>query len=403
MSEKKNYAWPVISENVIVYHHILQKVEEVKEYLTGKRIAIFGAGARGCCLMKVLEEHGFHDIIFVDNNPEKQNNLINSYDIVSFESAKQESRRVFLVAPEEAEPICKQLNEAGLTENEDWFSFSFSAYPQYVEEYKRPLSDYLLVMGDCVLTHVVLDDPNFDSLGTMIRNRVGAERCKVLDMYGMGQQAYYHIAKSLIDRGEKPEAFLFPLIMETLSPKFSIMPGAQHPTLIHALVDSCEHPDPDFVSYADLAQERFDRFQLEEFAVFGNNARQKNEKLQMQVNYLFRYRETTEGVVYLKKTIEMMNRENIPVVLLVHPVNYRQGEVFFGENFKADYESNFKKLYETLDRDGLRYEVADASYLLDLDDFATPNTGDERCRYSGRLKIMQRLGEVEALKRYWNQ
>jgi len=402
MSEKMNYAWPVTSENAIVYNFFLQKTALIKNSLRGKRIAIFGAGIRGCCLLKILEENGFHDIVFVDNNAEKQNNLIYNYDIVSFETARKERNQVFLVAPEGAYRIYDQLDEAGLKENVDWFSFSVSAYRQYIEEYKRPLQNYLLVMGDCAFTHVALEDENFDSLGVMIRNKVGAGRCKVLDMHGMGQQAYYHIARSLLQRGEKPVSFLLLLMIETMAPKVPIMPRTQHPELIRAIVDSLENPDPEFNAYADLTQERFNRFQLEAFASFDRKTCQKNEKLYMQVNYLFQYRETTEGVVYLKKTIKMMNQEGIPVTLYVPPVNYWQGEKIFGPDFRTLYQKNFQKLYESLDREGLKYKVIDASYLLNLNDFAAPNTIDETCKYSGRKKIMRYLSDFEALKPYFN-
>ena len=402
MSEKINYAWPVTSENAVVYHYFLQKIECMKGLLQEKRIAIFGAGIRGCCLLKILEDNGFQNIIFVDNNKEKQNNQINNYDIVSFEVAKTENNQIFLVAPEGAYKIYEQLNAAGLEENKDWISFSVSAYQQYVEEYKRPLHNYLLVMGDCAFTHIALEDENSDSLGTMIRDKVGKHRCKVLDMHGMGQQAYYHIAKSLIKREERPDSFLLLLMIETMAPKVPIMPRTQHPELIKALVELSENPDPDFVAYSHLTQERFDHFQVEAFASFDDKASQRNEKLYMQVNYLFRYRETTEGVLYLKKTIHMMNEAGIPVVLYVPPVNFWQGEKLFGADFKTAYETNFKKLYETLDREGLHYEVVDVSYLLNLSDFAAPNTIDETCKYSGRKKIMQYLSEVETLKPYWN-
>ena len=93
--------------------------------------------------------------------------------------------------------------------------------------------------------------------------------------------------------------------------------------LIKALVELSENPDPDFVAYSHLTQERFDHFQVEAFASFDDKASQRNEKLYMQVNYLFRYRETTEGVLYLKKTIHMMNEAGIPVTV---------------ENFKMDVE-----------------------------------------------------------------
>ena len=123
----------------------------------------------------------------------------------------------------------------------------------------------------------------------------------------------------------------------------------------------------------------------------------------MEVNYLFRYRETTEGVVYLKKTIEMMNKNGIPVILYVPPVNYYQGEILFGEDFKQSYEINFRKLYESLNKEGLKYEVVDASYLLALDDFAEANTIDETCNYNGRKKIIHYLKKFESLKEYFNQ
>lgn len=401
MTEKINYAWPVTSENAGVYNYFLKKIDNIKGNLIDKRISIFGSGIRGCCILKILELNGFKNIIFIDNNTEKQNNLINDYDIISFEEAlnyKQE--QVFLVSPEGCNKIHDQLREAGLQENKEWFSFSVSAYDSYIEEYKRPLQDYLLVMGDCAFTHIALDDSNFDSLGTMIRNRVGEASCKVLDMHGMGQQAYYHIAHSLIERKEKPSAFLLLLMIETMAPKVPIMPRTQHPWLIKSLSDISNNKE--FSEYAKLTQERFDRFQVEAFSSFDNKIGKdtEKEKLYMNINYLFKFRETTEGVIYLKKTIRMMNEENIPVILYIPPVNYFQGERLFGTDFKQKYETNFIKLYETLEKDNLKYEFVDASYLLKLEDFAAPNTIDETCNYNGRLKSIQYLSKFAPLNRY---
>lgn len=398
VTKKINYAWPVTSENASVYNYFLQKIEDIKDFLIGKRIAIFGSGIRGCCILKILEMNGFKNIIFIDNNTEKQNNLINDYEIVSFEEAlNYKQKQVFLVSPEGCNKIHDQLRAAGLQENEEWFSFSISAYDSYIEEYKRSLKDYLLVMGDCAFTHVALDDSNFDSLGTMIKNKVGEYSCKVLDMHGMGQQAYYHIAHSLIERNEKPSAFLLLLMIETMAPKVPIMPRTQHPWLIKALSDISNNSE--LSEYAKLTQERFDRFQIEAFSSFDNKIEKETEKekLYMNINYLFKFREKTEGVVYLKKTIRMMNDENIPVILYIPPVNYFQGERLFGEAFKQKYEANFIKLYETLEKDNLKYEVVDASYLLDLEDFAAPNTIDETCNYNGRVKTIQFLGEFSPL------
>lgn len=394
MKEKMNYAWPVTSENAVVYHAFLERIERYRELLHDcQRIVIFGAGIRGCCLLKLLEKENLPDIVFADNNPEKQGNLIYGYDILPLEEALEyDGRKIILIAPENGESMAKQLEEAGLREREDWISFSVSAYDAYLAEYRRQMeAGYLLVMGDCAFTHVALSDRNFDSLGAMIKAAAGEKRSKVLDMHGMGQQAYYHISRSLLEGGKKPAAFLLLLMIETMAPKVPIMPRTQHPELIRSIVRSLEHPDPEFSAYAELTRKRFERFQVEAFASFDDKTSQQSEKLYMEVNYLFRYRDTTEGVTYLKKSLRMMNEAGIPVVLYVPPVNFYQGEKLFGKEFKERYEKNFKELYRSLDREGLDYEVVDASYLLDLEDFAAENTIDETCKYSGREKILRYL------------
>ena len=133
MTEKINYAWPVTSENASVYNYFLKKIDNIKANLIDKRICIFGSGIRGCCVLKILELNGFKNIIFIDNNTEKQNNLINDYNIISFEEAlKYKQEQIFLVSPEGCNKIHDQLIEAELQENKEWFSFSVSAYDSYI-------------------------------------------------------------------------------------------------------------------------------------------------------------------------------------------------------------------------------------------------------------------------------
>lgn len=401
MSYKINFAWPVTSENTVVLQQIYLKLNAIKEVLKYKKIVIFGAGIRGCCILNILQKQGYSNIVFCDSNPEKQGCTINNFDIISFKDAlTSKENQVLLVSPENAGEIKKQLTEAGLKENTEWFSFEFSSYDSYIEEYQRPVNNHLLAMGDCAFTHIALDDENTDSMGTLIRNMVGADHCKVLDMHGMGQQAYYHIAHSLINKGERPKAFLLLLMIETMAAKVPIMPRTQHPLLIKSLVNISENPLQDFRDYAKLTEERFNHFQVEAFATFKNNLNQQNEKLYMEINYLFKFRENTEGVIYLKNTIKMMNDADIPVLLYIPPVNFYQGEQLFGADFKERYHSNFEKLYAVLNKEGLKYEVADASYLLNIDDFAAPNTIDETCNYGGRIKLMNFLSQFEILKQF---
>ncbi|GMX66220.1 hypothetical protein Elgi_54920 [Paenibacillus elgii] len=398
MNNKINFAWPVTSENAVVYQRFQSEVERLKDTLAAKRIVIFGAGIRGCCLLRILEQRGFTDIVFCDNNAEKQGHLINDYDIISLgEALGYESGQVFLIAPENSGAISQQLTEAGLTEGKDWFSFDISVYDAYVSEYRRSVSEHLLVVGDCAFSHIALKDEVTDSLGEMMKARLREHRCKVLSMHGIGQQANYHIIRSLLDQKERPSS-VFLLVMEALTPKAHLMPRTQHPTLIQSLVDTVPNPRAEFTEYAKLAKERFNRFQVESFASFAKVEGDTSEKLYMQMNYLFKIREETEGVTYLKKTIQLLNDEGIPITLYIPPVNYMQGERFFGPDFKKRYMDNFTKLYSFLDKCDLKYSVTDASFLLTDDEFAAAHTTDETANYSGRSKLLNFFSESEPLR-----
>jgi hypothetical protein len=224
MSEKINFAWPVTSENAAIYHHLTAGIERLRDTLSAKRIVIFGAGIRGCCLMHILERHGLNNIVFCDNNPEKQGNLINGYDIITLgEALGYEGGQTILVSPEDSGAMSRQLTEAGLKEGKDWFSFEISAYDTYVSEYRRPVAGHMLVLGDCAFTHISLDDEMTVPLGDMIKVRLGENRCKVLAMHGIGQQAYYHIIRSLLDKGERPVLVVLLLVVEVLAPKAHLM------------------------------------------------------------------------------------------------------------------------------------------------------------------------------------
>lgn len=399
MREKINFAWPVTSENAIVYRHLLSKVEQFKNLLIGKRVVIFGAGIRGCCLLHILEQDGFKNIIFCDNNIQKQGHLINEYSIVSFDEARgYEGEQIFLISPEDSGAMSSQLTKIGFYEEKDWLSFEFSVYDAYIAEYLRFVNGHALFMGDCAFSHIALTDQSTDSLGDMIKTCIGENRCKVLAMHGIGQQASYHIIHSLLHKGERPSVVVLLLVMEVLTPKSHLMPRTQHPTLMRSLVEAISNPPTPFVEYAKLAQERFDRLQVESFASFMADKSAANEKLYMKMNYLFKLRESTEGVRYLKKNISLLNNEQIPIVLYVPPVNYMQGEEFFGVNFKLKYRENFATLYQFLDNEDLHYTVADASFLLTQKEFAAKNTIDETSNFAGRKKLLDFLSKNELLQ-----
>ena len=399
MSDKVNFAWPVSSEHSIVLQHFTSKTESIMDKLAGRRIIIFGAGIRGCTLASILEQRGQRDILFCDNNPEKQGNRINEHDIVSLnETLSFGNSRIYLVSPENSNSMCQQLEHIGLVESKDYFSFDVSAYDIYVSEYLRQLSNHILIIGDCAFTHIAFIDKCLDSLGDMLKSHYGSNHCKVLGMHGMGWRAYYHIVKSMLARGEKPVQLVVLLALEALTSKAHLMPRTQHSQLIQKLAAAIGNADSELSEYAQLTEERFNRFQIESFASANSAKNEPSEKLFMKMNYLFSIKDTSEGVIYLIKTVKLMNECNVPIVFYIPPVNYMQGEKYFGDEFNRKYKENFEKLFSFLNRELLEYHVADASHLLDSNEFAATNTIDETSNYSGRRKQVRFLTEHEEIR-----
>jgi hypothetical protein len=106
----------------------------------------------------------------------------------------------------------------------------------------------------------------------------------------------------------------------------------------------------------------------------------------MKMNYMFQLKKSTESVLYLIKILKLMNDKNIPVTLHIPPVNYMLGEKFWGKKFVTSYKSIFKDLWTFLQ--GLKYDILDASFLMNEQEFADVATTDEVVNHQGRLKLM---------------
>ncbi|MDR1148384.1 MAG: hypothetical protein LBK66_07110, partial [Spirochaetaceae bacterium] len=283
-----NYAWPVTAVLSGMYQHFLSEVKAHDGDLRDRRLVIFGAGIRGCTLLLILEEYGFTNIVFCDNNPEKQKGRINKYPILSFEEALGfGGEQVFLLPIENGGAIREQMLNAGLREDKDFFYWDFQVYDEYIEEFKRPVKDHTLIVGDCAFSHIALKDNNKVSLGDMIKNYLGDENCKVLSMHGMGQRAYYNITKTLLNKGEYPKLFVLEVVSEVLTSKSHIMPRTQHSGLFSKLLSVISNPSSELAEYELLTKERFERFQVELYTHYSETDNDNVAKLYMKMNYMF--------------------------------------------------------------------------------------------------------------------
>ena len=179
MSEVKNYAWPITAISKENYDAIVNCVKKNNDLFRNKKIMIFGAGIRGAEISVILESIGYDRILFTDNNSEKWGGVIDKYPIISVKEALSLSKEaLYLVSVEEGDSICCQLIEEGKKENKDFFYPKPDLYERFMREFRRPIKNNILIMGDCMFEVVSFDDENKDSLTEIMQDKLGYENVR---------------------------------------------------------------------------------------------------------------------------------------------------------------------------------------------------------------------------------
>lgn len=399
-TEPVNFAWPVTATSKDVYDYFLETIQQLTERLTGKKIAIFGAGIRGTLLSILLRQQGYEDIVFSDNNQEKWGGFINQYPIVRPDEIYQNiSSYAVFVPVEGGTKIVEQLKQAGFVLQQNLFDLNISLYDFYMKEFYREYRQDVLVLGDCGLTHISLQDENRDNLGTMLQSSLGKERTKVLAMHGMGLRSFYSVLNAQIHNNMKPRLLVLEVNFDVFTGKQHLLPRSQHVELLERVYQADAAHPAEFLEYIELARQRFQNFHAE---LYSKNKKtpeesvQSNTKLYMRVNYMYRLKEEIEPVVYLKKILHLAKAENIRVLPFIPPVNHMLAQELFGGTFLERYQDNLQKMKNILVSEG--YTALDLSFLLTQNEFAIRTTADETANYAGRCKLCETLTkEIQVL------
>ena len=366
---------------------------ENRSLLTGRKIALFGAGLRGALFAAVLEQAGCRDLVFLDNDPAKQGGFMNAYPILAPEAAcSRRSEYVIIITAEKNSDIKIQLRNLGQTENKDFFAVDTDLYAEYLDEFLRPASGGHLFMGDCGLTHIALDDMETENLAALLKKTFGPERAKVLAMHGMNVKDYYHMLKEQLRLGYKPEAVVMMLHPATLHSKFQIMPSSQHPELFKKICRSLDQADQETLEHLELTEKR-SRSLLVHVASAKNRHQapeHANEKLLMKLNYMHRLRRDTDPMLYLPRVIALSREYRFKLVLFIPPVNHEWGEKLWPGEFTRAYETLVADL-QSFVSEHHGPDILDLSFILPLDHFSAPSTTGEVANHRGRQVVLRAI------------
>lgn len=391
---RQNFAWPVTSIDQADYEAFLQWFEQTADILQNQLLIIWGAGIRGTIFSILLKERGFHNIKFVDSNPQKHGGCIDEFLIISpddMELLRKQQKFLILISTENSQDIQLSLEAKGYLKNADYFVIEAHQYSAYIEEFLRPYGQDILIMGDCEFSTMSLNEQDHNTLQEKLYQRLGWDTTKILAMHGIGLRAEYNIFNAQIRNGMKPKRLIIMINFEVLTGMQHLLPRSQHVELLQLLRDVQADPSPEFEEYVQVAKRRSQNLQMEIFTGPEKTQPITDAKARnyFRLNYLYNLNIQTEGLEYLRKFFELARMESVAMLPFIPPVNYEFARKLFGADFDKGYGDNVKKVRELVE--AAKLHLLDLSYSLDASLFSTPTTVTETSNSSGREKVADLL------------
>lgn len=387
MGEKRNFEFPVISINRTEYDIIQSWIESYKTKFEDKKLYIFGAGIRGNVMLRLLEEA--HIIVegFCDNSIEKKGALVKEYQIYDPEEICSNPRENYVVvSPENSGEIEDYLEEKGYEKDRNYFVIKNNEYVSYCREfYNKDSKDYIF-WGDCFFTDLDIDDLQDKTMGELAFEELGANRLKVLSMHGMCIPSFYYLMDLQIKMGIRPKAVAFIVNIPFCNSIQTKLPQSQHAELLKMIQKEMPMRDAGFDQYVALTEQRSHNINAQSFSSKVNKVGKDHnyvEKLLTKTRYMYEFNEENENIVYLKKMLELLQRNNIKPLPFIPALNYYVGIDFYGDDFLSRYKDICDKIKRCIGEYGI--ETLDMSFLF------------ERKYYSGNR--MTKFPNIEGKRR----
>lgn len=369
------------------------------------RIFIFGAGIRGGNLLRILKLYHINNIVFVDNNPQKQGGFIEEHPVISFAEADSYlGKHIFLCQTENNGDILKQIALTGRRENVDYYNldFQFSDYLDVIEEIKCPTHNYSFVFGNCTLSSSILGSKFSPSLGELLQQQLFSKDCKLCALPGLSSAIYYLIINTSFKiHGILPRFVFLTMELSCFSPYTPLMLGKQNYLQHKLFVEQLKQLAPfdsEVSDYFKIMEDRLLRSMTANNPVKVRYSEHSRRRV-YNLKYNYAIQEDNESVIYTKKILTAMNKKKVPVILYFPPVDYMLGKTVCGEDFPIKYASIISRIKSFLVE--FSYSYVDASFIAKSDCFVQQvNSPDINpwLNEKGQKKVLNFLIEQESMQ-----
>lgn len=371
MAVYKNFEFPIVSVNKEEYDAMQNWIASHKAFLTEKKLYIFGAGIRGCMMLKLLEEAQVKVAGFCDSSCEKQDGFIKEYRIFNplcvFDNPEE---KYFLVSPENTADIERVLQKKGYKEEKNYSVVKSRTYSSYQREFFRGGDIDYLLFGDCYFTELDIDELFDQSMGELAADKLGREKTKILSLHGMCVPSFYHLMKMQLELGIIPKAVAFIINIPFCNGIQTKLPQSQHAGLLRQIQGNADVHNDEFDQYVELAEKRSRNINAKSFSTKVNsNNKDENyiEKLLTKSRYMYAFQEDNENVEYMKKMIELLQANHIKTVPFFPALNFYVGIEYFGQEFINRYSAICDNIKKCVSHYGI--EILDMSFALEKEYF----------------------------------
>lgn len=356
------------------YYFVKTFIEDHNEILSNRRIIIYGAGTQGCCLFKILKKFGYNNIFFADNDPKKWNKKIDDHVIVSPKSVKVcKGEDIFLCPSENNGSIINELKSSGLEENVDFFNLHYilSDYKDIIKNLNESKDDYSLLMMGCSASPLILsDNGEASALGDIIKEKIFDNSTKLYTLRGISMRLYYQLICIEIQKTKKYPKFL--VMYYQINTASSDALKSFTPSMYMQIQSLCDQllllapNDKELQEYKKINDELL-LCSKQRAVEIKNNTTASTIKDIYELKYNYTVDENDESIVYAKKILNIMNRNNVPVVILIPPVDFMTAKEVCDENFFIMYKELKEKINYYLRE--FKYEYIDLSFIANTDCF----------------------------------
>lgn len=358
---------------IICKKYIAENIDMFKT----KTCYIWGASERGYYICQALKANNIFNFNFLDSDVNKQNNYIGNNKIVapSVLTNKKAKDSFIIIAPENYSEIEKVVTK----EYKEYDYFPISEYQSDI--FINPINEAkTVILGDCNLNRLPKNFFDDRTIIDIIRENYYSEEVGIFAQNNLYMRTYYEIIKKNIDTNKNLEKIILCFNMEQFNGKSYLLPYAQK-------VDVCRNfkINEEFIK---LLQSRLESNSIKSDANYDVD---KLKKVNTRLNFMYKFDNAEENVVYIIKIAEMLRENRIEFSFINLPINYKLG-IELQAKFIEKYQNNVNSLADALKEYGNSF--IDYSYIIKADYYINKNAVDEVPNYLGRKEIAEKILEV---------